>query len=72
LLNADGVDDAAAIDRRNDALDTDVALLIDSNLGNVGDVRVAKVSITCYAATASFRDRPTPAGFVADNFENSA
>jgi hypothetical protein len=28
LLNADRVNDAAAIDRRNDALDTDVAVVM--------------------------------------------
>src|SRR4029077_16540340 len=71
LLNADWVDDAAAIDCRYHALDTDIAIVIDRDVGDVGNIGMPKVSIAGYAATASFRDRFAPARLIAHNFENT-
>ena len=72
LLDADGIDDEAAIDRRNHPLDFDVAAFIDVDVDDISDVRAAIIHVAGDSTAARPDHGFAPARFLAHDFEHTA
>ena len=71
LLNPDGVDHQSAIDRGDDPLYLDVAIL-HRHIDDVSDVGPAIINVAGDAAPVSRRRLLRPIRFVADHFKNAS
>jgi hypothetical protein len=70
-LGGDRIHDNAAINRRHDSFDMNVAVAVHAKIDNIGDVSVTKVRVARHAAAVAFLGGCAPAGFVPHDFENA-
>src|SRR5205814_10315093 len=72
LLDTDRINYAAAINRRDNAFNADVVVVIDHYLNHIGNVSAAEVGVASHTASAVFRDGAIPGRFIPNRFQNAS
>src|SRR5437660_6549595 len=72
LLDTDRINYAAAINRRDDAFNADVVVVIDHYLNHVGNVSATEVGVASHTASAVFRNGAIPGRFNPNRFQNAS
>ena len=72
MLDTDRINYAAAIDRRDNAYNADIVVMVDRYLNHVGNVSATEVGVAGHTASAVFRDATIPGRFIPNRFKNAS